>query len=58
MLCPNDKVGIVISTEGRTVTSLHKKTGAYIIIDDVVLGFDECIITVSAFEVHPSHSPC
>ena len=56
LLCPNDKVGLVMGTGGRTIASLRKDTGAHIVISNMVRIPDERIIIVSAFEVQTPHS--
>lgn len=52
MLCPSDKIGRVIGKGGGTIKSMREASGARIDVDDSKARHDECLITITATEVH------
>lgn len=52
MLCPSDKIGHVIGKGGGTIKSMRRASGAQIEVDDSKGRHDECLITITATEVH------
>lgn len=51
VLCPFDNIGRVIGKGGGTIKSIRQASGARVEVDDTKRDCDECIITISSFEV-------
>ncbi|MCO5546752.1 hypothetical protein L7F22_000188 [Adiantum nelumboides] len=57
VLCPNDKIGMVIGKGGNAIRHLRDITGARIKVEDAVPDADERVIAISATEFLHDHSP-
>ncbi|KAG8085609.1 hypothetical protein GUJ93_ZPchr0010g10562 [Zizania palustris] len=51
VLCPADKIGLVIGKGGMTIKSIRKESGARIDVDDSKNDREESIITITSTEV-------
>lgn len=51
VLCPNDRIGMVIGKGGNAIKHLRDVTGARIKVEDAVPDADERVIAISATEV-------
>lgn len=57
VLCPNDRIGMVIGKGGNAIKHLRDVTGARIKVEDAVPDADERVIAISATEFLNDHSP-
>ena len=51
VLCPSDKIGLVIGKAGGTIKGIRQATGARIEVNDTKDNRDECVITITSTEV-------
>ncbi|AQK50240.1 RNA-binding KH domain-containing protein [Zea mays] len=51
VLCPGDKIGLVIGRGGATIKNIRQESGARIDVDDAKNGKEESIITITSTEV-------
>jgi poly(rC)-binding protein 2/3/4 len=53
VVCPGDKIGLVIGKGGVTIKSIRKESGARVDVDDAKNDREESIITIESTEVGP-----
>jgi poly(rC)-binding protein 2/3/4 len=53
VVCPGDKIGLVIGKGGVTIKSIRKESGARVDVDDAKNDREESIITIESTEVRP-----
>lgn len=52
MLCPSDRIGRVIGKGGSAIKNMRQASGARIDVDDSKANHNECLIIITATEVH------